>query len=121
MFYFVLHLSSDVFSHIHIKVCPGYAYKILEQSIGDPGHAAEHERHQLQHYEAEGWTFLNKADGGGLGTIQPVKWTRETVLTEALKYKTKQAWIDGSQMLTCPNAFSASALASSVPQKRERN
>lgn len=82
----------------HIKVCPEYAYKIIEQSISDPASAGARERHWMAHYEETGWTILNKADGGGLGTIQVTKWTKEAIIEEAKKYKTKQEWIDKSQM-----------------------
>lgn len=82
----------------HIKLCSTYAHKTLEQGINDPATAAAREREWIAKYRAEGWQMLNDSPGGGLGTIQVTKWTKEAVVAEARKYTTKQAWIDRSQM-----------------------
>lgn len=80
----------------HLKLCPTYTYKILEENISNPQTAAERERYWIALYR-RCWTLLNSSKGGGLGTIQITKWTREAVLAEARKYTTRQAWIDGRQ------------------------
>jgi hypothetical protein len=50
-------------------------------------------------YERRGWHPLHTARAGSLGSIKTKsRWTREAVLAEARKYKTKQEWIDKSQM-----------------------
>lgn len=82
----------------HSKVCPEVSYKILEQAIGDPATVGAVERKWIDTYRQAGWTLLNENHGGGLGTVQVTKWTREAVLEEAKKYATKQAWIDASQV-----------------------
>ena len=81
----------------HLQVCPEHSYRVLESGLTSLS-VGEAECRWQAHYEAQGWKPLWTAKGGGLGTIQVTKWTKEAVLAEALKYATKQAWIDGSQM-----------------------
>lgn len=84
--------------HDHIKVCPEYTYKVVEDGITGPDVVGAIERRWMANYKAAGWTPLWTAEGGGLGTVEVIKWTREAVLAEARKFTTKQEWIDGSQM-----------------------
>jgi hypothetical protein len=81
----------------HAKICSGFTYKILEEKIASPQEAMLRERHWIEQYQTD-WTLLNISPGGSLGTIQISKWTKEAVITEARKYSSKQAWIDGSQV-----------------------
>jgi len=80
----------------HIKICSAYTYKILRSGLNSPQEAIEHERHWIKWYQKD-WILLNAAPGGGLGTVQLTKWTRESVIAEARKYASKQEWIDSSQ------------------------
>lgn len=82
----------------HMRVCPDYTYKIVEKGIASPDLVGDVERRWIGHYVTGGWILLNKASGGGLGTVQVTKWTKEAVMAQALKYKTRQEWIDNSQM-----------------------
>ena len=81
----------------HVKTCPGYAHKIVERAIKFPQDAGAAEQKWIEHYRATGWTLLNKARAGGTGAVNKQKWTKEAVLAEALKYASKQEWIDKSQ------------------------
>lgn len=81
----------------HIQTCPEYSYKIVERAINTPQAASAREAHWLATYKEAGWTLLNTFKAGGLGTVQATKWTKESVIAEAQKYQSKQAWIDGSQ------------------------
>lgn len=83
---------------LHSVICSNYAHKQLEMGLPTPDAAAEAEAKWIEKYRAEGWTLLNQNKAGGLGTLQKLKWTREAVMAKALKYQTRQAWIDGSQM-----------------------
>lgn len=82
----------------HMRLCPEYAYKVLEHGIADPNLVGGVENRWQAKYIADGWLPLWKNKAGGLGTIQVQKWTKEAVMAEAKKYKTKQEWIDKSQM-----------------------
>jgi hypothetical protein len=82
----------------HCAICPNYAFKTVQSDIATPSLAQIAEREWIERYRAQGWTLLNKASGGGLGTVRAVRWTKEAVLAEARKHKTKQEWIDKSQM-----------------------
>jgi hypothetical protein len=84
--------------YLHQLICPDYAFKVLEKNIGSPASAGERERSWVAQYKADGWTLLNESKGGGLGTVQVTRWTKEAVMAEASKFKTKQEWIDKSQM-----------------------
>src|ERR1051326_5623900 len=59
--------------HDHIQVCPEYAYKVLETSIGNPEGAQDRERHWQEQYET-GWIALHTAKAGGLGSVVKTKW-----------------------------------------------
>jgi predicted GIY-YIG superfamily endonuclease len=82
----------------YFKVCPTYTYKILAEKLASPVESAQYEKQWIVKYATDGWTMLNKHEGGGLGTIEVVKWTKESVIAEARKYPNRQAWIDGSQV-----------------------
>ncbi len=82
----------------HIKKCPTYLYKALEENIMTPEEVPAREAYWMRHYEQAGWHMLNSAKAGCLGTIQVTKWTKEAVLKQASLYSTKQEWIDNSQM-----------------------
>lgn len=81
----------------HSKVCGEVTRRILESAL-TRAEAPITEIRWIEKYRAEGWTLLNKNNGGCTGTVRGRKWTREAVLAEARKYPTKQTWIDGSQM-----------------------
>jgi predicted GIY-YIG superfamily endonuclease len=81
----------------HLKKCAEHSRKTLQENIQNPTDAANAERHWIEKYKSEGWTLLNKSRGGGLGSLLTTKWTKESVIAEARKFSTKQAWIEGSQ------------------------
>ena len=80
----------------HLAICPKVERKILESRIGSPFEVRSSEKSWIERYRADGWTLLNTSVGGGLGTVE-CEWNKELVLATALKYKTRQEWIDGSQ------------------------
>lgn len=80
----------------HSKICRNYTRRSIESGLTHE-EAPAAEKRWITHYQSTGWTLLNKNAGGCTGTIRGRKWTKEAVLAEALKFKTKQAWIDGSQ------------------------
>jgi hypothetical protein len=82
----------------HMSVCPDYAYKVLEDGLNSPIESAKAEAHWQAEYKKQGWIPLWTAKAGGLGAVHVAKWSKENVMAEARKYKTKQEWIDGSQM-----------------------
>jgi len=82
----------------HMAVCLDYTYKTLEAGISNPMESAKAEAHWQAKYLEQGWLPLWTAKAGGLGTVQVVRWTKENVMAEARKYKTRQEWIDHSQM-----------------------
>ena len=82
----------------HMAVCLDYAYKTLEAGINTPMESAKAEAYWQAKYLEQGWLPLWTARAGGLGTIRVVRWTKENVMAEARKYKTRQEWIDHSQM-----------------------
>jgi hypothetical protein len=82
----------------HMGVCPDYSYKVLEDGINSPVESAKAEAHWQAKYQEQGWMPLWTAKAGGLGTVQVTRWTKENVMAEARKYKTRQEWIDKSQM-----------------------
>lgn len=81
----------------HRKICDQFTRKTLESKLTRQA-APEAEKRWIAHYQSEGWTLLNKNTGGCTGTVRGRKWTREAVIAEALKYQTRQEWIDGSQV-----------------------
>lgn len=81
----------------HISVCPSYEYRFVEEKIMSPAEASSSEKRWLDRYRAEGWTMLNLAEAGGLGTISR-RWTAEACLEEALKWPTRKAWYKASQV-----------------------
>ncbi len=81
----------------HLLICPEHAYKVVQNGLTNPVDTAHAEREWITKYRTEGWTVLNKSRGGGLGTILRIKWTKDAVLAEAKKFKTKQEWINKSQ------------------------
>ena len=88
-------LKGPVFEHM--KVCPKFDYVILESGLTCIEAIAAEEKWQAKHL-ADGWMALHTAKAGCLGTIKlKSKWTKETVMADAAKYPTKQAWIDNSQ------------------------
>lgn len=81
----------------HAEICSNQVYKTLEMDLSylEVGPA---EGRWQQIYEEKGWIALHTAPAGSLGSVPfRSKWTKELILAEALKYQTKQAWIDGSQ------------------------
>ena len=69
--------------------------KILEEKLSSPYAAGDAERRWIAHYEQNGWTKLNTADGGSIGNIAVKKWNKKNVMESALKYKTKSEWYLG--------------------------
>jgi hypothetical protein len=72
-------------------------FKIIESGLLYSEAGAAEDRWQVK-YATDGWQALHTAKAGCLGSIHASKWTREAVMAEALKYQTKQEWIDKSQM-----------------------
>lgn len=89
-------VSGPVFEYS--KVCPTRTLLYLEEGLPDPTSAAEAEIRWIKHYQSEGWTILNVARGGSLGTFS-IKWSKQDVLDDARKYQTRKAWFLGSQYL----------------------
>jgi hypothetical protein len=81
----------------HAKVCQEFTRKVVSSGLTRE-EVPRAEQTLIEHYRKCGWTMLNKNTGGSTGSLRGRKWTREAVLAEALKFATKQAWIDGSQM-----------------------
>jgi hypothetical protein len=81
----------------HLAICPTYEYKIIERGLASPVEAIAAEKKWIEHYARAGWTMLNVAKAGGLGTVNIGKWTKEAVLAKAKEYKTRKAWYLGSQ------------------------
>jgi len=81
----------------HTQVCPTYEYKIVEKGLASPVEAAAAEGKWIKHYTDAGWSMLNTARAGGLGTINIGKWTKEAILAKANEFKTRKAWYLGSQ------------------------
>ena len=53
------------------------------------------EQNLMEEYKKNGWMLLNKIKGGGLGG-NTLKWTKELLIEEALKYKTKWEFVKGN-------------------------
>lgn len=49
----------------------------------------EREAYWIEYYKSEGWTLLNKAKAGSLGSIGAGKWYYESCKEEASKYRTR--------------------------------
>jgi hypothetical protein len=81
----------------HIKICPTYKYKIVEKGLASPAEAITAEGRWISHYASAGWTMLNTAKAGGLGTVNIGKWTKEAVLAKAKEFQTRKAWYLGNQ------------------------
>ncbi|MDF4995289.1 hypothetical protein ACEV8O_22820 [Vibrio parahaemolyticus] len=60
-----------------------------------PEAAAEKEQQMIDKYQREGWTLLNRAKGGGLGSNRR-KWDLESLIKEAQKYPTRTAFMIGN-------------------------
>lgn len=83
--------------HDHFSICSTYAYKILEEGLASPDDSGRLEGEWQTKYLKAGWTPLWSAKAGGIGSVAHNKWTKEAVLADAQKYKTKQEWIDKNQ------------------------
>lgn len=82
----------------HTRICPSPVYKALITGLSFTDAIAAEGKWQAA-YKEKGWLGLHKAKAGSLGSIKTAsKWSKEAIMAEARKYKTKQAWIDGSQM-----------------------
>ncbi len=72
-------------------------WKILQDSLLNTEVGRAEDTWQAK-YATDGWITLHTAKAGSLGSIQQRgKWTRETVIADARRFKTKQEWIDNSQ------------------------
>lgn len=82
----------------HSKICPNRELRYLEEGLPDPTASATAEIKWIEKYRSEGWTLLNNARGGSLGTFS-IKWSKQDVLNDARKYQTRKAWYLGNQYL----------------------
>ncbi len=80
----------------HAKVCSTFTRAVCATGLTRE-QAPEEERSAIARYQKEGWVLLNRNSGGSTGTVRGRKWTKETVLAEARKHRTRQAWLDSSQ------------------------
>ena len=71
-------------------------YKDLETGLAFQ-QAVDGEAKWQDAYKGQGWTALHTAKAGSLGGIHASKWSKEAICADALKYKTKQEWIDKNQ------------------------
>lgn len=56
------------------------------------------EQHYIEKYRIEGWNVINKNKGGSLGAVYNfVPWTKESIIEESKKYKTKEDMRNGSR------------------------
>jgi hypothetical protein len=81
----------------HMKICPTYSYKVVAEGLANPDDTAAKERHWVEAYRQSGWTLLNTAKAGGLGSVAHNKWTKEAVLANAKEFKTRKEWYLKSQ------------------------
>ena len=51
------------------------------------------EQELMKEYKNNGWTLLNKNKGGGLGGSE-LKWTKESIILEASKYRTRNEFFN---------------------------
>ena len=83
--------------HDHLQVCSTYELKQVQVGIQNPQEAAPAEARWIKQYAAEGWTMLNTAfDHNSLGALDR-KWTKELIIEDAQKYKTRKHWYLGHQ------------------------
>lgn len=80
----------------HANVCSTFTRAVCATGLTRE-QAPEEERSAIARYQKEGWVLLNRNSGGSTGTVRGRKWTKETVLAEARKHTTRQAWLDSSQ------------------------
>jgi len=77
-----------VFDHTQLHGNP--IFKVLHfPVVSDRAGAVEVA--SMEAYKANGWTLLNTATGGGMGTFDRL-WTVPKVLEDAKKYQTRRAW-----------------------------
>lgn len=70
-------------------------YELKELGYYPAEHASEKEGEFEQQYRDTNWTILNQAPTGNLGNNK-IKWTKEMLHEEALKYKTRGEFKKGS-------------------------
>jgi predicted GIY-YIG superfamily endonuclease len=71
------------------------AVLVIVSDLLEPKKAGEIERKLIQDYKEKGFNVINSKRGGSLGACK-LKWTKEEVTKEALKYKTKSDFIKGA-------------------------
>lgn len=81
----------------HQRVCPNFAFQILEDGLPAPTAAAERERVWIAKYRANGWVLLNTSGGGSVGTVIVTPWTKDAVLDDAMRFAYRTDWIENSQ------------------------
>jgi len=90
---------------------------IIQDQIMSPKDGQEAECHWIEQFKSEGWTLLNKANGGSIGRIGGVvisKWTKEIVLDIARQFHTVRDWIQfnsGSYAAASKNGWLLEATA----------
>ena len=62
--------------------------KVLESGL-TVSEGVEKEGFYLERYKNDGWNILNRVKTGSIGKIGSMKWSKETCLEEASKYKTR--------------------------------
>jgi len=95
---FAQHLSgkkSSVYKYITENNCNPILKIITEEPVTEK-EAQELECYYIDKYKAEGYCVINKQSGGGLGT-STIKWTKEKVIEESLKYKGRVDFKKGSR------------------------
>lgn len=81
--------------HEHREICPSVVYRVLQDQIMSPKDAIDAECSWIEKYKLT-HTLLNKAPGGSTGSMDR-KWDSDSLLLDALKYKTRRAWLWGNQ------------------------
>jgi predicted GIY-YIG superfamily endonuclease len=76
----------------HCKACSDMCLVIVKDKLRTPCDAATTEAKSIELYRSSGWRVLNKRRAGGLGSVRWSKWTKEAVLADAKRFKTRTDW-----------------------------
>jgi len=79
----------------YMKINNNYVLKQLSEYL-DIDIAIEKEEFYVNEYKKNGWNILNKSKTGSIGS-NVVKWTKDKLIEEALKYKTRTEFQKGSK------------------------
>ena len=88
--------KSTVFKHIQ-ETGLEPTYKVISDDYINAEDAQNMEDCTIQEYRNNGWKILNIAKAGGLGNTCLVRWTKELVHQEALKYNTITQFTENSR------------------------